>query len=287
MVKVYNTLTRRKEELIPLSGNKINMYACGITVSGDAHIGHAYQALIYDIIRKYLVKRGFDVTYARNYTDVDDKIIAKSKETGIPADKYAAMMIKRIDKVMREFDVDDPDIWLKATCNIDNIIDFIKGLEEKGTPTQRPKATCISPSKNSRPTARSATENRRSVFRRPHRKRRQQEKRAGLCALEVRKRRRNLVGQPVGQRTSRLAYRMFGNEPRGVRRPNRHTRRRPRPYFPASRKRNRAVRGAYRQKFVKYWIHNGLIKVNGQKMSKSLGNSLLLEDLLKSIRRKR
>ena len=132
MVKVYNTLTRRKEELIPLSGNKINMYACGITVSGDAHIGHAYQALIYDIIRKYLVKRGFDVTYARNYTDVDDKIIAKSKETGIPADKYAAMMIKRIDKVMREFDVDDPDIWLKATCNIDNIIDFIKGLEEKG-----------------------------------------------------------------------------------------------------------------------------------------------------------
>lgn len=132
MVKVYNTLTRRKEELVPLSGNKINMYACGITVSGDAHIGHAYQALIYDIIRKYLVKRGFDVTYARNYTDVDDKIIAKSKETGIPADKYAAMMIKRIDKVMREFDVDDPDIWLKATCNIDNIIDFIKGLEEKG-----------------------------------------------------------------------------------------------------------------------------------------------------------
>lgn len=164
MVKVYNTLTRRKEELVPLSGNKINMYACGITVSGDAHIGHAYQALIYDIIRKYLVKRGFDVTYARNYTDVDDKIIAKSKETGIPADKYAAMMIKRIDKVMREFDVDDPDIWLKATCNIDNIIDFIKGLEEKGTPTQRPKATCISPSKNSRPTARSATEKPKKRF---------------------------------------------------------------------------------------------------------------------------
>lgn len=85
MVKVYNTLTRRKEELVPINGNKINMYACGITVSGDAHIGHAYQALIYDVIRKYLKKRGFDVTYARNYTDVDDKIIAKSKETGITA----------------------------------------------------------------------------------------------------------------------------------------------------------------------------------------------------------
>ena len=127
MVKVYNTLTRRKEELVPINGNKINMYACGITVSGDAHIGHAYQALIYDVIRKYLKKRGFDVTYARNYTDVDDKIIAKSKETGIPADEYAKMMIKRIDDDMRRFDVDDPDIWLKATCNIQNIIGSVTG----------------------------------------------------------------------------------------------------------------------------------------------------------------
>ena len=131
-MKLYNTLSGKKEEFIPLHGNKVNMYACGITVSGDAHIGHAYQALIYDVIRKYLNKRGFDVTYARNYTDVDDKIIAKSKETGIPADEYAKMMIKRIDDDMRRFDVDDPDIWLKATCNIQNIIDFIKGLEEKG-----------------------------------------------------------------------------------------------------------------------------------------------------------
>ena len=115
-----------------MNGNKVNMYACGITVSGEAHIGHAYQALIYDIIRKFLKKVGYDVTYARNYTDVDDKIINKSKETGIPADRYAAMMIKKIDAVMRRFDVDDPDIWLKATENIDNIIDFTKKLIESG-----------------------------------------------------------------------------------------------------------------------------------------------------------
>ena len=124
-MKIYNTLTRRKEDFVPINPGVVNMYACGITVSGDAHIGHAYQALIYDIIRKYLEKQGFKVNYARNYTDVDDKIIAKSNETGIPALEYAEMMIERIDKLMRKFEVDDPTIWLKATCNIDNIIDFV------------------------------------------------------------------------------------------------------------------------------------------------------------------
>ena len=89
-IRIFNTLSGRKEEFTPISGDSVNMYACGITVSGEAHIGHAYQALIYDIIRKYLEKRGYKVTYARNYTDVDDKIIAKSNETGIPADEYAA-----------------------------------------------------------------------------------------------------------------------------------------------------------------------------------------------------
>ena len=131
-MKVYNSLTKRKEEFVPLEEGKVKMYACGITVSGEAHIGHGYQALIYDIMRKFLEKQGYKVTYARNYTDVDDKIIAKSKETGIPADEYAAKMIKDIDEVMRKFRVDDPDIWLKATENIGNIIDFIAKLIEKG-----------------------------------------------------------------------------------------------------------------------------------------------------------
>lgn len=131
-MKIYNTLTRRKEEFQPLTDGIVNMYACGITVSGDAHIGHAYQALIYDIIRKYLEKKGYVVNYARNYTDVDDKIIAKSKETGMSALEYAEKMIDRIDALMREFEVDDPTIWLKATCNIDNIVEFVSKLIEKG-----------------------------------------------------------------------------------------------------------------------------------------------------------
>ena len=127
-MKIYNSLTKRKEEFIPLEEGRVKMYACGITVSGEAHIGHGYQALIYDIMRKYLKKLGYAVTYARNYTDVDDKIIAKSHETGIPADEYAKQMIENINGVMEKFQVDDPDVWLKATENIDNIIEFVSPL---------------------------------------------------------------------------------------------------------------------------------------------------------------
>ena len=78
-LKVYNVLNRKKEEFKPMDPGKVKMYACGITVSGDAHIGHAYQAIVFDIVRKYLEYIGYDVTYVRNYTDVDDKIILKAR----------------------------------------------------------------------------------------------------------------------------------------------------------------------------------------------------------------
>ena len=138
-MKIYNTLTGKKQEFIPIEEGKVKMYACGITVSGQAHIGHAYQALIYDIIRKYLEKIGYQVTYARNYTDVDDKIIAKSNETGIPADVYAQQMIKEIDEQMERLRVDEPTLWLKATQSIEDIIQFVSTLIEKGHayPTQK------------------------------------------------------------------------------------------------------------------------------------------------------
>ena len=114
-MKIYNSLTRRKEEFTPLEAGKVKMYACGITVSGEAHIGHAYQAIVYDLFRKFLQKQGYEVTYARNYTDVDDKIIARAKEANVPADEYAAEMIGNINAVMRRAEIDEPDLWLKAT----------------------------------------------------------------------------------------------------------------------------------------------------------------------------
>ena len=131
-MKIYNSLTRRKEEFVPLEPGKVKMYACGITVSGEAHIGHAFQAILYDIFRKFLEKKGYEVTYARNYTDVDDKIIARAREAGVPADEYAKRMIEKIDASMRRADVGEPTLWLKATQNIGNIISFVAELIRKG-----------------------------------------------------------------------------------------------------------------------------------------------------------
>jgi cysteinyl-tRNA synthetase len=281
MVKVYNTLTRRKEELVPLNGNKISMYACGITVSGDAHIGHAYQALIYDIIRKYLERRGFEVTYARNYTDVDDKIIAKSHETKIPADKYAEMMIKRIDKNMREFQVDDPDVWLKATCNIENIINFIKGLQEKGFAYPTPEGDVYF-----------AVEKFPAYGKLSNRK--LDEALSGV-RIDSEDNKENALDFALWKsaKEGEIAW----DSPWGKGRPGWHIecsamnmaafgeqidihgggRDLIFPHHENEIAQTEALTG---KPFVKYWIHNGLIKVNGQKMSKSLGNSLLLEDLL-------
>ena len=83
MLKIYNSLTKTKQEFVPLEEGKVKMYACGITVSGPAHIGHGVQAMVFDIIRKYLEKKGYNVNYCRNYTDVDDKIINNAKKLNI------------------------------------------------------------------------------------------------------------------------------------------------------------------------------------------------------------
>lgn len=86
------------------------MYACGITASGEAHVGHAYQAIIFDVIKKYLEYSGYKVTYVRNYTDVDDKIIIKACELGVNPIDYANKMMNKIDKELAELGIEKPTI---------------------------------------------------------------------------------------------------------------------------------------------------------------------------------
>jgi len=280
-MKIYNTLTRRKEDFVPLHEGVVNMYACGITVSGEAHIGHAYQALIYDIIRKYLEKLGFKVNYARNYTDVDDKIIAKSKETGIPALEYAEMMIDRIDRLMRKFEVDDPTIWLKATCNIDNIIDFVSKLIANGNAyaTERGDVYfAVDSFKGYGKLSGRRTEDAYESVR-----------------IENEENKRNPLDFALWK--SAKEGEIYWESPWGKGRPGWHIecsamnreafgeqidihgggRDLIFPHHENEIAQTEALTG---KQFAKYWIHNGLIKVNGQKMSKSLGNSILLADLL-------
>ncbi len=280
-MKIYNTLSRTKEDFSPLEGNKVNMYACGITVSGEAHIGHAYQALIYDIIRKFLIKQGYDVTYARNYTDVDDKIIAKSKETGIPADRYAQMMIKKIDAVMSRFGVDDPDIWLKATENIDNIINFIEALIDKGHAYATADGSVYF-SVESFPSYGVLSNRKIDDMLDGVRIENDEQKRSALdfALWKTAKEGEIYWESPWGKgrpgwhiECSAMNRKAFG-EQIDIHGGGRDL------IFPHHENEIAQSEALTGKQFAKYWIHNGLIKVNGQKMSKSLGNSLLLSDLL-------
>ncbi len=280
-MKIYNTLTGNKQEFVPLNGNKVNMYACGITVSGEAHIGHAYQALIYDIMRKYLVKKGYDVTYARNYTDVDDKIIAKSNETGIPADKYAEMMIKAIDVEMARLQVGEPDIWLKATQTVDDVIQFVSALVEKGHAYKTSKGDVYF-SVESFPEYGKLSHRNLEDAKNGVRIDNDEEKRNPLdfALWKSAKPGEPFWASPWGNgrpgwhiECSTMNRKAFG-ETIDIHGGGRDL------IFPHHENEIAQSEALTGKPFANFWVHNGLIKVNGQKMSKSLGNSLLLKDLL-------
>ena len=281
-MKIYNTLTRTKEEFVPLEEGKVKMYACGITVSGEAHIGHGYQALIYDIMRKFLEKQGYDVTYARNYTDVDDKIIAKSRETGIPADKYAADMIEKIDKIMAEFDVGEPTLWLKATENIGNIIDFIQKLIDGGHAYSAKNGDvyfAVDSFKRYGCLSNRSVEDMLDGVRVDN----NIDKRnpADFALWKSAKEGEICWQSPWGEgrpgwhiECSAMNRTAFGDQI-DIHGGGKDL------IFPHHENEIAQSESLTGKQFAKYWTHNGLIKVNGQKMSKSLGNSLLLEDLLR------
>ncbi|MBQ7322941.1 MAG: cysteine--tRNA ligase [Clostridia bacterium] len=280
-MKIYNSLTKRKEEFIPIEENKVKMYACGITVSGEAHIGHAYQALIYDIMRKYLEKLGYDVTYARNYTDVDDKIIAKSHETGIPADEYAKMMIENIDKIMREFHVDDPNLWLKATENIQNIIDFVSQLIAKGHAYATANGDVYFDVLSFPAYGQLSNRNVEDALDGVRVDNDEEKKNAYDFALWKSAKPGEIYwdspwgkGRPGWHIECSAMNRAAFGEQIDIHGGGRDL------IFPHHENEIAQTEALTGKRFVKYWTHNGLIKVNGQKMSKSLGNSLLLADLL-------
>ncbi|MBE7079208.1 MAG: cysteine--tRNA ligase [Clostridiales bacterium] len=280
-MKIYNSLTKRKEEFIPLEDNKVKMYACGITVSGEAHIGHGYQALIYDIMRKYLKKLGYDVTYARNYTDVDDKIIAKSNETGIPADEYAAKMIENINAIMEKFHVDDPDVWLKATQNIQNIIEFVSALIEKGHAYSTKNGDVYFDVASYPGYGKLSNRNIEDALDGVRVDNDDEKKNAYDFALWKSAKPGEIYwespwgkGRPGWHIECSAMNRAAFGEQIDIHGGGRDL------IFPHHENEIAQTEALTGKPFVRYWTHNGLIKVNGQKMSKSLGNSLLLAELL-------
>ena len=131
-MKLFNTMTMRKEEFVPLEEGKVKMYACGPTVYNYIHVGNARPIIMFDVLRRYLEYRGYDVTFVQNFTDVDDKIINRANEEGISSAEVAEKYIAEYYTDARGLGVREATVHPRATDNIQWIIDIVSTLIEKG-----------------------------------------------------------------------------------------------------------------------------------------------------------
>ena len=131
-MRIYNTLTKKKEEFIPLEEGKVKMYVCGPTVYNFIHIGNARPMIVFDTVRRYMEYKGYEVNYVSNFTDVDDKIIAKAVEEGVSADEISGRYIKECKKDMADMNVKPATTHPLATQEIDGMIEMIQTLMDKG-----------------------------------------------------------------------------------------------------------------------------------------------------------
>lgn len=131
-MRIYNTMSRQKEEFVPVDKDEIKIYACGPTVYNFIHIGNARPLCVFDVLRRYMEYRGMNVKFVQNFTDVDDKIIKRANEEGITFEEVSKKYIEEFWTDAHGLNVKEATVHPKATENIDEIIDIIKALEEKG-----------------------------------------------------------------------------------------------------------------------------------------------------------
>ena len=131
-MKVYNTLTRKKEEFVPIDKNEVKIYVCGPTVYNFFHIGNARPFVVFDTLRRYLEYRGYNVKFVQNFTDVDDKIINRAKEEGITAPEVSEKYIQEYFKDAAALNVKPATVHPRVSEHIPEIIDFVKTLVDKG-----------------------------------------------------------------------------------------------------------------------------------------------------------
>jgi cysteinyl-tRNA synthetase len=130
-LRVYNTLTREKSDFNPIEAGKVRMYVCGPTVYDSAHVGHAMSALVFDVVRRYLLYRGYDVQYVMNFTDVDDKIIDRANRLGVNPIELAEKYIEEFRQNLKDLNILPATKHPRATEEIDKIIEMVKRLIEK------------------------------------------------------------------------------------------------------------------------------------------------------------
>ena len=279
-MRIYNTLTGKKEEFFPVTEGKVGMYACGVTVYDHCHIGHARSAVVFDVMRRYMIYKGYQFKYIRNFTDIDDKIINRAKQEGI---SWNAIAKKYTDEYYRDMDrlgVGKADVEPKATDHIAEIIGIVKGLVDKGY----------------------AYEVDRSVYFEVGKfpgygklSKRDLEDMVAGARVEVDERKRNPMDFALWKASKEGEP--SWDSPWGPGRPGWHIECTAMSLkhlgetfdihgggadliFPHH-ENEIAQSEAYTGKpFVKYWVHNGFITVDKEKMSKSLGNFFTIQEIL-------
>ncbi|MBE9478927.1 MAG: cysteine--tRNA ligase [Chloroflexi bacterium] len=129
---IYNTMTRKKEQFETLDPGKVRLYVCGPTVYDKAHVGHAMSSIVFDVIRRYLEHKGYDVQHVMNYTDVDDKVIMRAQDLGVDPLDLAEQYIDEYDQHLKELNVLPAHVFPRVSTEIEAIIGMIKGLMDKG-----------------------------------------------------------------------------------------------------------------------------------------------------------
>ncbi|MGM0754411.1 MAG: cysteine--tRNA ligase [Bacillota bacterium] len=280
-IRLYNTLTRQKEEFIPLEEGKVKMYVCGPTVYNYIHIGNARPAIVFDTVRRYLEYRGYDVHFVSNFTDVDDKLIRAAKELGVDVPTVAQRFIEAYFEDTGALGCKKADVHPTVTDNIDTIIDFISALVEKGY----------------------AYESQGDVYYRTR-------KFDGYGKLshqpidELKAGARIDVGDKKEDALDFVLWKaakvgeISWESPWGEGRPGWHIEcsAMARRYlgetidihaggqdltFPHHENEIAQSEALTGKPFAKYWMHNGYINIDNEKMSKSLGNFVLVHDIIK------
>jgi cysteinyl-tRNA synthetase len=243
MLRIYNTLSRKKEDFVTLEPGVVKLYVCGVTVYNDAHVGHAMSALVFDIIRRYLEYRGYKVKHVMNFTDVDDKIINRANALGEDPFALAQRYIDDYRQNLHDLNILPATSNPRATQTMKEILDMVQGLVDKGYAY--------------------AASNGDVYFRVTKDEdygklsgRKLDDMQAG-ARIEVEEAKDHPMdfalwksakpGEPAWERPSRLAHRMLSHEPGRTRRTDRHPRRRQRSDLSTPRKRNRPVRILHRQ----------------------------------------
>ncbi len=287
MIKLYNSQTRRKEEFKPVEEGHVRMYVCGPTVYNRIHIGNARTFISFDTIRRYFVYRGYKVTFVQNVTDVDDKIITKANQEGRTAAEVAAEYTDAFIADMRAAGVMDPDVRPKATKEIGEMIKLVKLLIDKGHAYDTEEGDVYF-SVRSFPSYGKLSGRNIDEMEAGHR-----ELRADGQGLEDRKR------DPLDfalWKAAKPGEPSWGS-PWGQGRPGWHIEcsAMSKKYlglpldihgggadliFPHHENETAQSEAAYDCTFSNYWMHGGMLQINSEKMSKSLGNFLLLNEVL-------